>query len=193
MNHRSDSQLDPLLKLRQARRARQQRQWAAASTESQRREEQTRDLTDQIDSLATEMQQATKPGTLNLEALRQLDRLPELLRRQRRELWQQADEAFDLLETCRDELRRADQGVQVVERLKELRAAEERSSAIGDSVASETSARVSRTAPGCSPRRPGHCRMRFRSGGFSRAPGRHHRHQGLVLIAAFDSRKVRRH
>ncbi len=60
-----------------------------------------------------------------MHALRQLDTLTELLRQQQRELVKQAEEAQEVLQTCQDELQRADQSVKTFERLKEIRAADE--------------------------------------------------------------------
>ncbi len=71
------------------------------------------------------MQAGSKRSPINMHALRQLDELTDLLRRQQRELVRQAQDAQEVLQTCQDELQRADQTVKTFARLKEIRAADE--------------------------------------------------------------------
>jgi len=81
-------------------------------------------LSEEIERLAAEMRSSKRRGRTNVKALQQMDELTELLRRQSGELLEEAEKASDVLEACRDELQRASQNEQAVERLKALQASE---------------------------------------------------------------------
>ncbi len=114
--------LDPMIRLNESKRNDKQVDVRRAQQEASRTEAAAGDLEKQIERLAGTMQLGTRGAKLNLDSLRQLDELMELLRLEQQELKEQADSAKELLEVCQDELRRVDRSVKTFERLKEIRA-----------------------------------------------------------------------
>jgi flagellar export protein FliJ len=119
---RSDGQrLEKLLRIRKVERDSNRQKLVVVESHHLECEKQMDELSDRIEKLAGEMQKSSRPGKIDPNALKQLDELNELLKKQHRDLTSQATDALSVLDECRDELERADRGVRTVERLKEIR------------------------------------------------------------------------
>ena len=66
-------------------------------------------LASRIEELAAEMESSPLPARLDEKMLAQLDELRMLLREQRKELREQANDADEMLQQCHDELSRSGQ------------------------------------------------------------------------------------
>ena len=116
-----NQRLDKLLRIRKMQRDSSRQKTGEAESQHRECEKRMDELSDRIEKLADAMQKSSKPGKIDLDALKQLDELNEILQRQQDDLTTQSADAQTLLDACRDELERADRSVRPVERLKEIR------------------------------------------------------------------------